>query len=46
MRCFAQVMMRVDVRFVRDMLRGDDAFELRLKFLGKIGEEYPYKDVD
>jgi hypothetical protein len=36
--------MRTEVKFVKDMLRGDDAFEIRLKLLEQVAEEYPYKD--
>lgn len=39
-----QVNLRVEVRFVRDMLRGDDAYEIRLKLLEQTQEVYPYKD--
>eukprot|EP00271_Cylindrocystis_brebissonii_P013519 TRINITY_DN33396_c0_g1_i1.p1 TRINITY_DN33396_c0_g1~~TRINITY_DN33396_c0_g1_i1.p1 ORF type:complete len:190 (+),score=48.50 TRINITY_DN33396_c0_g1_i1:546-1115(+) len=39
-----QVNLRVEVKFVRDMLRGDDAFEIRLKLLEQMEEKYPYKD--
>ncbi|CAK9864755.1 unnamed protein product [Sphagnum jensenii] len=38
------VSMRTEVKFVKDMLRGDDAFEIRLKLLEQVAEEYPYKD--
>lgn len=36
--------MKTEITWVRDMLRGDDAFELRLKLLKQVPEEYPYKD--
>ena len=36
--------MRTEVRWVRDVLRGDDAYEIRLKLLKQVAEEYPYKD--
>nr|XP_024377939.1 trafficking protein particle complex subunit 3-like [Physcomitrium patens]PNR53279.1 hypothetical protein PHYPA_009655 [Physcomitrium patens] len=38
------VSMRTEVKFVKDMLRGDDAFEIRLKLLEHVPEEYPYKN--
>ncbi|KAM7504129.1 hypothetical protein LguiB_003033 [Lonicera macranthoides] len=38
------VSMKTEVTWVRDMLRGDDAFELQLKLLKQVPEEYPYKD--
>eukprot|EP00249_Psilotum_nudum_P005109 c18590_g1_i1 orf=152-709(+) len=38
------VSMRTEIRWVRDMLRGDDAYEMRLKLLKQVHEEYPYKD--
>lgn len=41
---FPQVSMRTEVKFVRDMLRGDDVFEIRLKLLEQMPEEYPYKN--
>jgi len=39
-----QVSMKTEVTWVRDMLHGDDAYELRLKLLKQVPEEYPYKD--
>lgn len=39
-----QVSMKTEVTWARDMLRGDDAFELQLKLLKQVPEEYPYKD--
>ena len=39
-----QVNMRVESWFVRDMLRGDDTYEIRLKLLEVVPEEYPFKD--
>lgn len=39
-----QVSMRTEVKFVKDMLRGDDVFEIRLKLLEQMPEEYPYKN--
>lgn len=41
-----QVSMRTEVKFVRDLLRGDDAYEIRLKLVEQVPEEYPYKDDD
>ncbi|KAL2634183.1 hypothetical protein R1flu_005662 [Riccia fluitans] len=38
------VSMRTEVKFVKDVLRGDDVFEIRLKLLEQVPEEYPYKD--
>jgi len=37
--------MKTEVTWVRDMLRGDDAYEMRVK-LKQVLEEYPYKDDD
>eukprot|EP00897_Mesotaenium_endlicherianum_P005067 jgi/Mesen1/4589/ME000232S03852 len=39
-----QVNLRTTVKFVKDMLRGDDTFEIRMKLLEQVPEEYPYKD--
>ncbi|CAI5458962.1 unnamed protein product [Closterium sp. Yama58-4] len=41
-----QVSLRVEVKFVRDMLRGDDAFEMRVKLIEQMAEVYPFKDAD
>ena len=41
-----QVQLRVEVSWVRDMLRGDDAFEMRMRLVEQMTEEYPYKDTD
>lgn len=41
-----QVSLRVDVHFVKDVLKGDDAYEIRLKLIEHMAEEYPYKDTD
>ncbi|KAK9090383.1 hypothetical protein Sjap_023560 [Stephania japonica] len=38
------VSMKTEVTWVRDMLRGDDAYELKVKLLKQVSEEYPYKD--
>ena len=40
------VNMQVESWFVRDMLRGDDAYEIRLKLLQVMPDEYPFKDDD
>lgn len=39
-----QVSMKTEITWVRDMLKGDDAFELQVKLLKQVPEEYPYKD--
>eukprot|EP00270_Netrium_digitus_P017596 TRINITY_DN6501_c0_g1_i1.p1 TRINITY_DN6501_c0_g1~~TRINITY_DN6501_c0_g1_i1.p1 ORF type:complete len:189 (+),score=62.43 TRINITY_DN6501_c0_g1_i1:190-756(+) len=39
-----QVSLRIEAQFVRDMLKGDEAFEIRVKLLEQVAEEYPYKD--
>jgi hypothetical protein len=41
---FVQVSMKTEVTWVRDMLRGDDAYEMRVKLIKQVPEEYPYKD--
>ncbi|KAL6538408.1 hypothetical protein OROGR_012396 [Orobanche gracilis] len=38
------VSMKTEVTWLRDMLRGDDVFELQVKLLKQVPEEYPYKD--
>ncbi|KAL0406900.1 UNVERIFIED_CONTAM: Trafficking protein particle complex subunit [Sesamum latifolium] len=38
------VSMKTEVTWLRDMLKGDDVFELQVKLLKQIPEEYPYKD--
>ncbi|MBA0684203.1 hypothetical protein Goari_025798, partial [Gossypium aridum] len=38
------VAMKTEVTWIRDMLRGDDAYELQVKLLKQVPEEYPYKD--
>ena len=35
--------MKTEVSRVRDMLRGDGAFELQMKLLKQVPEEDPYK---
>lgn len=42
--CLDQVSMKTEVTWLRDMLRGDDSFELQVKLLKQVPEEYPYKD--
>lgn len=39
-----QVQLRVEVNFVRDALKGDDATEIRIKFLGLMEDEAPPDD--
>ena len=39
-----QVSMKAEVTWLRDALRGDDVFELQVKLLKQVPEEYPYKD--
>lgn len=41
-----QVNINVSCSFVKDVLRGDDVSELRLKLLSQMHETYPYKDDD
>ncbi|TXG67390.1 hypothetical protein EZV62_008665 [Acer yangbiense] len=38
------VSMKTEVTWLRDVLRGDDAYELQVKLLKQVPEEYPYKD--
>ncbi|KAM0950812.1 putative transport protein particle (TRAPP) component [Dioscorea sansibarensis] len=38
------VSMKTEVTWARDMLQGDDIYELRVKLLKQVSEEYPYKD--
>ena len=38
--------MHVEARFVRDVLRGDEASEMRLRLHEHQPEEYPFKDDD
>jgi hypothetical protein len=42
----AQVNMEVECRWVGDMLRGDEAYELRLKLKEHRDERFPFKDDD
>lgn len=39
-----QVSMKTEITWIRDVLRGDDVFELQVKLLKQVPEEYPYKD--
>lgn len=41
-----QVKINVECSFVKDVLRGDDISELRLKLLSTGPESYPYQDDD
>ncbi|MCL7051207.1 hypothetical protein MKW94_003971 [Papaver nudicaule] len=43
-RAMEMVSMKTEVTWVRDILRGDDAYELRMKLLKQVPEEDPYKD--
>jgi len=38
--------MRVECFFVRDALLGGDCFELRLRLVEMMTDEYPFKDDD
>ncbi|CAM8978485.1 unnamed protein product [Rhodiola kirilowii] len=38
------VSMKTEVTWIRDMLRGDDAYEMQVKLIKQVPEEYPYKD--
>ena len=40
----AQVNMDVECSWVKDMLRGDDCYEMRLKLVAAHNESYPFKD--
>eukprot|EP00879_Flechtneria_rotunda_P006619 GHRR01006956.1.p1 GENE.GHRR01006956.1~~GHRR01006956.1.p1 ORF type:complete len:182 (+),score=51.71 GHRR01006956.1:264-809(+) len=40
------VSMEVDCRFVQDMLKGDECYELRLRLKEHKNEQYPFKDDD
>lgn len=42
----AQVNMDVECRFVQDMLKGDECYELRLRLKEHKDEAFPYKDDD
>ncbi len=43
---WAQVNITVSCSFVKDVLRGDDVSELRLKLLSQMHEIYPYREDD
>ncbi|XP_021910036.1 trafficking protein particle complex subunit 3-like [Carica papaya] len=38
------VNMKTEVTWVHDVLQGDDAYELQVKLLKQLSEEYPYRD--
>ena len=38
--------MSVECEFRKDMLRGDDCYELRVKLTAHEAEQYPFKDDD
>ncbi|KAI6687433.1 hypothetical protein NL676_024261 [Syzygium grande] len=38
------VSMKTEVTWVRNVLQGDDSYELQVKLLKQVLEEYPYKD--
>lgn len=38
--------MDVEARFVQDMLRGDEVWEIRLRLKEHRSEAYPFKDDD
>lgn len=40
------VNINVECSFARDVLRGDDAYELRLRLISQSSEQYPFKDDD
>lgn len=39
-----QIGIKVDVNFVKDMLRGDDAYEMRVVLVEAVPDEFPFKD--
>ena len=41
-----QVNMDVEARFVQDMLRGDEVYEIRLRLKEHRAEAFPFKDDD
>ena len=41
-----QVNINVECTFVKDMLQGDDAYEMRLKLISQNAEAYPFRDDD
>ncbi|GAQ78413.1 transport protein particle component [Klebsormidium nitens] len=38
------ISMRTEVRIVKDMLKGDDVYEIRMRLIETVPEELPYKD--
>lgn len=36
--------MQAECEFIKDMLRGDDCYEIRLKLISRDSEQYPFKD--
>ncbi|KAK4750629.1 hypothetical protein SAY87_004111 [Trapa incisa] len=38
------VSMKTEITWTRDVLQGDDAYEMQVKLLKQVPEEYPYKD--
>ena len=44
--CGLQVNIEVDCRFVQDMLKGDECYELRLCLKEHKDESFPFKDDD
>jgi hypothetical protein len=39
-----QVNMRVESWFVQDKLKGDEVYEIRLRLVEAMQDEYPFKD--
>lgn len=44
--CEPQVNINVACSFVKDVLRGDESYELRLRLISQNAESYPFKDDD
>lgn len=38
--------MDAECTFVKDMLRGDDVYEMRMRLVSAAPESYPFKDDD